>query len=83
MARDEIPPFEKPDELTAPDAMSLLRSYALGEIQKRTREAMKPSQIDVSEGALPEAPPPPGQEEQPVPTTDPFANPYEYEEEEA
>jgi hypothetical protein len=83
MAADEIPPFEKPDELTAPDTLSLLRSYALGQIQKRTREAMKPSQQDLSEGALPEAPPPPGQEEQPVRPTNPFPNPYEYDEEEA
>ena len=42
---------------------------------------MKPSQTDVSEGALPEAPPPPDQV--PVDETLPIQNPEEYQEEEA
>lgn len=80
MAQDEIPPFEKPDELMAPDVDSLLRSYALGTIQKRTREAMKPSQIDVNEGAVPEPNPLP---EGDIQVKNVFPDPYEYEEEEA
>tara|TARA_R110002020_G_scaffold24624_1_gene80816 strand:+ start:864 stop:1109 length:246 start_codon:yes stop_codon:yes gene_type:complete len=81
MATDEISPFEKPDELTAPDALSLLRSYASTQIRKKTREAMEPSQLDVSEGALPEPPPPPMQI--PLDSVDPIQNPAEYKEEEA
>ena len=81
MAADEAPPIMKPDELTPETALSMLRSYALGKIQRRTREAMKPSQLDVSEGALPEAPPPPEQE--PFDETLPLQNPAEYQEEEA
>ena len=81
MAADEAPPIMKPDELTPETALSMLRSYALGKIQRRTREAMKPSQTDVSEGALPEAPPPPDQV--PVDETLPIQNPEDYQEEEA
>ena len=81
MAADEAPPILKPDDLTPETALSMLRSYALGEIQRRTREAMEPSQIDLSEGALPEAPPPPQQE--PLDETLPIQNPAEYQEEEA
>ena len=79
MAQDEILPFEKPDETPPGDALSLIRKYAIGQIQKGTRDAMKPSRIDESEGALPEASPPPkggGPE-------NPFQDPYEYKEEEA
>tara|TARA_R100001082_G_scaffold81868_1_gene48791 strand:- start:4631 stop:4873 length:243 start_codon:yes stop_codon:yes gene_type:complete len=80
MAQDEIPPFEKPDELTSEDALSRLRKYALGEIQKRTREAMRPSQIEVSEGAIPQPNPLP---EGDIEVEDPFESPYEYFEDEA
>tara|TARA_R110002051_G_scaffold8016_1_gene34566 strand:- start:1101 stop:1343 length:243 start_codon:yes stop_codon:yes gene_type:complete len=79
MAQDEIPAFEKPDELSRTGTMSLLRSYALGVIQKKTRDAIKESQGDVSEGALPETPTLPAQGKTPL---SPFKDPEEYQEEE-
>ena len=75
MAQDEIPAFEKPDELSRTGTMSLLRSYALGVIQKKTRDAMKESQGDASE----ETPTLPAQGETPL---SPFSDPEEYQEEE-
>ena len=62
MAADEAPPIMKPDDLTPETALSMLRSYALGQIQRRTREAMEPSRVDLMKAHCRRAPPPPQQE---------------------